>query len=74
MPGPSDPAAIAGHRGSGGVIDRAMCGFAVAYADQKDEDVQPLRPPLRSGRIAAAAGCAGCARQSDVRVCLADGG
>jgi uncharacterized protein (DUF2252 family) len=33
-----DPAAIAGYLGGGGVFDRAVGRFAVAYADQNEQD------------------------------------
>lgn len=51
-----DPGAIAGYLGSGEVFDKAMSGFAVAYADQNDQDFQLLRQAVHSGRIPSAAG------------------
>jgi uncharacterized protein (DUF2252 family) len=49
----SDPAAIAGYMGSGGAFDAAIAAFAVAYAEQTQEDWKLLRAAIKSGQIDA---------------------
>jgi len=44
---------IAGYVGKGEVLDRAMCRFARAYADQTERDHAALQAAVRSGRVAA---------------------
>jgi uncharacterized protein (DUF2252 family) len=48
-----DPAAIAGYMGSGGAFDAAIAAFAVAYAEQSQEDWKLLRQAIKSGQIDA---------------------
>jgi uncharacterized protein (DUF2252 family) len=48
-----DPAAIAGYMGSGGAFDAAIAAFAVAYAEQMQEDWKLLRSAIKSGQIDA---------------------
>jgi uncharacterized protein (DUF2252 family) len=48
-----DPAAIAGYMGSGGAFDAAISAFAVAYAEQTQEDWKLLRAAIKSGQIDA---------------------
>jgi hypothetical protein len=42
--------------GSGGVFDKAISKFAVAYANQTENDHHVLVDAVRSGRIAAQTG------------------
>jgi len=49
----ADPAAIAGYMGSGGAFDAAIAAFAVAYAEQTQEDWKLLRAAIKSGQIDA---------------------
>jgi len=49
-----DPASIAGYLGAGDNFDRAIAGFASAYADQTERDHALLVHAARSGRIEAA--------------------
>jgi uncharacterized protein (DUF2252 family) len=51
-----DPAAIAGYMGSGGAFDAAIAAFAVAYAEQTQEDWKLLRAAIKSGQIDARPG------------------
>jgi uncharacterized protein (DUF2252 family) len=51
-----DPVAISGYVGKGDVLDRALAGFASAYADQNDRDYEALRDAIASGRVEAAPG------------------
>ena len=51
-----DPAAIAGYMGSGGAFDAAIAAFAVAYAEQTQEDWNLFRAAIKSGQIDARAG------------------
>jgi uncharacterized protein (DUF2252 family) len=46
-----DAAAISGYLGSGDVFDKAIRDFAVAYADQTENDHQALVEAVDSGRI-----------------------
>jgi uncharacterized protein (DUF2252 family) len=46
-------AMIAGYLGSGDAFDRALVGFAHAYADQNDADYRALLDAIASGRITA---------------------
>jgi uncharacterized protein (DUF2252 family) len=48
-----DPAAIAGYMGSGGAFDAAIAAFAVAYAEQTQEDWKLFRAAIKSGQIDA---------------------
>jgi uncharacterized protein (DUF2252 family) len=48
-----DAATIGGYLGSGGVFDRAMVGFAEAYADQNERDYDAFAAAIESGRIPA---------------------
>jgi uncharacterized protein (DUF2252 family) len=50
-----DPAAIAGYMGSGGAFDAAIASFAVAYAEQTQEDWKLLRAAIASGQVDARA-------------------
>jgi len=49
-------AQIAGYAGNGGVLDDAVTAFAVAYADQTEQDHALLVEAVRSGRIVATPG------------------
>ncbi|MGW1805219.1 DUF2252 domain-containing protein [Streptomyces sp. NPDC002078] len=49
-----DPVAIAAYLGAGDRFDRALTGFAQAYADRTERDFEALGEAVRSGRIAAA--------------------
>ena len=49
-----DAAAIAGYCGRGRSLDRAIAKFAVAYADQTEQDHERLLAAIRSGRLHAA--------------------
>jgi uncharacterized protein (DUF2252 family) len=49
-------AEIAGYAGNGGVLDDAITGFAVAYADQNERDYALLVEAVRTGRIEATPG------------------
>jgi len=51
-----DAAAISGYLGKGDVFDKAICKFAVAYADQAVRDHQTLVDAVKSGRIVAEVG------------------
>ncbi len=51
-----DAAAISGYLGSGDVFDKAIRDFAVAYADQTENDHQALVDAVQSGRIIAETG------------------
>ncbi|MFF3500827.1 DUF2252 domain-containing protein [Streptomyces sp. NPDC003247] len=48
-----DPVAIAAYLGGGDRFDRALTGFAQAYADQNDRDFEALGAAARSGRVRA---------------------
>jgi uncharacterized protein (DUF2252 family) len=48
-----DPISIAAYLGRGDSFDRAMSGFAVAYADQTDRDHQRLLDAVKSGELEA---------------------
>ncbi|MGJ7439981.1 DUF2252 domain-containing protein [Aquipuribacter sp. MA13-6] len=47
---------IAGYVGKGEVLDRAMCRFAHAYAEQTERDHAALETAVRRGRVAAERG------------------
>lgn len=47
---------ISGYLGSSDAVDRAMCRFAKAYADQTEKDHQALVEAVASGRLAAEPG------------------
>jgi hypothetical protein len=51
-----DRIAIAAYLGAGEVFDRAVTGFAEAYAEQNDRDYAALRTAVTSGRVAARIG------------------
>lgn len=48
-----DPAAISGYVGKGDAFDRAIAGFAAAYADQTERDHQRLCAARESGELAS---------------------
>ncbi|MEU3147963.1 MULTISPECIES: DUF2252 domain-containing protein [unclassified Streptomyces] len=48
-----DPVAIAAYLGAGDRFDRALPGFAQAYADRNERDVEKLGAAVRSGRLTA---------------------
>jgi uncharacterized protein (DUF2252 family) len=50
-----DAATISGYLGKGDIFDRAMGAFALAYADQTQEDHEALVKAIRSGRVRAIA-------------------
>jgi uncharacterized protein (DUF2252 family) len=47
-----DPVAIAAYLGGGDAFERAICQFAVAYADQNDSDHQRMLKAIRAGELA----------------------
>jgi hypothetical protein len=51
-----DAVAISSYMGSGGVFDKAISKFEVAYANQTENDHHVLVDAVRSGRIAAQTG------------------
>jgi uncharacterized protein (DUF2252 family) len=51
-----DPIAIAAYLGAGPSFDRAILGFAGAYAEQNDRDYQALASAVGDGRITAELG------------------
>ena len=51
-----DRIAIAGYLGSGAAFDRAMVGFAEAYADQNERDHAALARAVDQGRVTAEPG------------------
>lgn len=51
-----DATAISAYMGSGDVFDKAIRDFAVAYADQTEDDHQALVDAVQSGRIIAETG------------------
>jgi uncharacterized protein (DUF2252 family) len=51
-----DRIAIAAYLGKGGVFDRAIADFAVAYADQNDRDYETFAAAVKSGRLEAQIG------------------
>ncbi len=51
-----DPSQIGGYLGSGDAFDQAIVKFAVAYADQTEQDHAALVKAVRSGRITAIEG------------------
>ncbi|MET7458038.1 DUF2252 domain-containing protein [Streptomyces sp. NPDC005574] len=48
-----DPVALAAYLGGSDRFDRALTGFAQAYADQNERDFQALGAAARSGRVRA---------------------
>jgi hypothetical protein len=48
-----DRIAIAAYLGSSDTFDRAICAFAVTYADQNERDHRALQEAVASGRLAA---------------------
>jgi len=51
-----DRIAIASYLGKGDAFDRAIAGFAAAYADQNERDYAAFAAAVRSGRLAARTG------------------
>jgi hypothetical protein len=51
-----DRIAIAAYLGPGDVFDRAIADFAVAYADQNEQDYAALVQAVKSGRVPAELG------------------
>jgi uncharacterized protein (DUF2252 family) len=51
-----DRVAIASYLGNGDAFDRAIAGFAVAYADQNERDFAVFSEAVDSGRLAATTG------------------
>jgi uncharacterized protein (DUF2252 family) len=51
-----DASALAGYLGSGDTFDRAIAGFAEAYADQNERDHAALLDAIASGRVEAQTG------------------
>jgi uncharacterized protein (DUF2252 family) len=51
-----DRIAIASYLGKGGVFDRAIADFAVAYADQNERDYKTFAAAVDSGRLEAQTG------------------
>jgi hypothetical protein len=51
-----DCVAIAAYLGAGAAFDRALAGFAEAYADQNERDHAALEQAVRDGRLAAERG------------------
>jgi uncharacterized protein (DUF2252 family) len=52
-----DRFAIAAYLGAGDAFDRALAGFAEAYADQNERDHRALVTAVRTGRVRAQTGC-----------------
>jgi Uncharacterized protein conserved in bacteria (DUF2252) len=50
-----DAATISGYLGKGDNVDRAMRTFALAYADQTEQDHAALVKAVRDGRVEALA-------------------
>jgi hypothetical protein len=50
-----DAATISGYLGKSDTFDRALCAFALAYADQTQKDHAALAKAIRSGRVKALA-------------------
>ncbi|WP_413760242.1 DUF2252 domain-containing protein [Streptomyces sp. MMBL 11-3] len=48
-----DPVAVAAYLGGSDRFDRALAGFAQAYADQNERDFEALGAAVRSGRVTA---------------------
>jgi hypothetical protein len=48
-----DPVAIASYLGRRSTFDESMAAFAVAYADQNNQDYAALRDAVDTGRITA---------------------
>jgi uncharacterized protein (DUF2252 family) len=46
-----DAAALSGYLGAAGVFDEAVAGYALAYADQVEEDYETFRAATRAGRF-----------------------
>ncbi len=44
---------IAGYMGTGAAMDEAIGQFAIAYADQTEQDHQQLLKAVKSGRLEA---------------------
>jgi hypothetical protein len=51
-----DPIAIAAYLGKSDVFDRALAGFAEAYADQNERDHALLNEAVKEGRVTAETG------------------
>ena len=56
MPGPGQPAKIAGYLGADKAFDHAIADFADAYADQNERDYAAFIAAIRTGRVAAESG------------------
>jgi uncharacterized protein (DUF2252 family) len=48
-----EPSAIAGYLGKGAAFEEAVARFALAYADQAEQDYEAFVKAVRSGRLAA---------------------
>src|SRR5262245_23173639 len=46
-----EAAAITGYLGGTGIFDKAVAGYALAYADQVEEDYEAFRAAIRAGRF-----------------------
>jgi hypothetical protein len=44
---------ISGYLGTGEVFDHAIADFAIAYADQNEQDYQQLLQAVSAGRVLA---------------------
>jgi uncharacterized protein (DUF2252 family) len=53
-----DPCVLTGYCGSGDKLDKAIADFAIAYADQTEEDHRAFLSAIQQGKIKAAAGAA----------------
>jgi len=51
-----DPIAIGSYLGAGDRFDRALCDFAVAYADQNEKDYDALKRAIATNQVHAIAG------------------
>ena len=51
-----DPALIAGYLGKKEIFDEAIADFAIAYADQTEQDYKTFKKAVRSGRLPAEKG------------------
>ena len=47
----ADPALLSGYMGNGEGFDDALTSYAVAYADQAEQDFEAFRAGARSGRV-----------------------
>ena len=51
-----DPIAIGAYLGAGDRFDRALCDFAVAYADQNEKDFAALERAIAANEVHAVTG------------------